>query len=370
MMHPILWNGSGGGTPERIITLYEGALDASIASGINPVDAVITRGGNTVAEYMQMQAGEIGIVGTPRETNIEAVIGLSPDLILASSFTTEEQYKLLSRVASTIVPNVPTFQADSWKKETRLFAKALGRPEAGEQSITQVENRVSEVAHLVDDTVETSQRKTALLRGMPQGLLVMAEGLFSASLLKAVGFNVDNAGIVKDGRPHSHPLSQENLGLIDHQWVFLAALNADGKEALGAAQTSPAFQRMQANRSDCVVTVNGQLWTSASGPIAALKILDNIADALNTRPVVTVALFLKIPWVNQSLPIANYFESIIVFFHRCEYPLYQTMSLHVENLPFRLGRLFCIALVWCARYSCPDICRPPPKNERLPAAVI
>jgi len=271
------------GTPERIVTLYEGALDTAIASGTKPVGAVITRGGNSVAEYIQMQAGDISIVGTPGETNIEAVIGLAPDIILAPSYTTEEQFRLLSRIAPTIVPEVTIFQADSWKQEARVYATALGRAEAGEESIAEVENRISEVARLMDGILAENDRKTALIRWMPQGPLVMAKGLFSASLLTAVGFNVDDAGIVKDGRPHSHPLSQENLGLIDHQWVFLATLNADGKEALRAAQTSPAFQRMQANQNDRVVTVNGQLWTSASGPIAALKILDDISNEVKNR---------------------------------------------------------------------------------------
>jgi len=247
------------------------------------VGAVITRGGNSVAEYIQMQAGDISIVGTPGETNIEAVIGLAPDIILAPSYTTEEQFRLLSRIAPTIVPEVTIFQADSWKQEARVYATALGRAEAGEESIAEVENRISEVARLMDGILAENDRKTALIRWMPQGPLVMAKGLFSASLLTAVGFNVDDAGIVKDGRPHSHPLSQENLGLIDHQWVFLATLNADGKEALRAAQTSPAFQRMQANQNDRVVTVNGQLWTSASGPIAALKILDDISNEVKNR---------------------------------------------------------------------------------------
>ena len=42
----------------------------------------------------------------------------------------EQQYQLLSRIAPVIVSDVPMFQSDSWERETRLFAKALGREEA------------------------------------------------------------------------------------------------------------------------------------------------------------------------------------------------------------------------------------------------
>lgn len=271
------------GSPERVVTLYEGALDAAIASGVEPVGAIITRGGDHVAGYIQPQAGDLAIVGTPGETNLEAVIALQPDLILASSRLSKEQYRLLSRIAPTIVPDFSPFQPETWKQETRLFAKALNRIDAGEQALTRVANRTHEVAELVARKSMDNDRKTALIRWMPQGPLVMARGLFSASILQATGFRVDDAGIVQAGRPHSRPLSQENLGLIDHQWVFLATLNADGREALETARRSPAFERLQANRNDRIVTVNGQLWTSASGPLAALAILDDIEAAIGAR---------------------------------------------------------------------------------------
>ncbi|KAA1174446.1 iron-siderophore ABC transporter substrate-binding protein [Marinobacter salinexigens] len=272
------------GSPERVVTLYEGALDAALASGVTPVGAIITRGGDSVADYIQAKAGDVKIVGTPGETNLEAVIALNPDVILASSRLSEEQYKLLSQIAPTVVPDFKAYQPDTWIKETRLFAEALNQSENAEKVLMRVQERTAEVEKLVAAKIAGDDRKTALIRWMPQGALVMAEGLFSSSLLQATGFDVDDAGIVQEGRPHSRPLSQENLGLIDHQWVFLATLNADGREALETARKSPAFERMQANQNNRIVTVNGQLWTSASGPIAALALLDDIATAVNQLP--------------------------------------------------------------------------------------
>lgn len=273
------------GTPERVVTLYEGALDAAIAVGVQPVGAIVTRGGNQVAEYIQPRVGDVQIVGTPGETNLEAVIALAPDLILASARTTKPQYRLLSRIAPTIVPDVPAFQPDTWKRETRLFARALDRAEAGEAAIARVEARVREVAQQLDTTLAPDRRDAALVRWMPQGPLVMSRGLFSASLLQAVGFQVDDAGIVEAGRPHSHPLSHENLAKVDRHALFLATLNADGEQALAAARQAPAFQRLEVARNHRIVTVNGQLWTSASGPLAALGILDDIAEALTDGPL-------------------------------------------------------------------------------------
>ncbi|MEC9305720.1 MAG: iron-siderophore ABC transporter substrate-binding protein, partial [Pseudomonadota bacterium] len=65
--------------PERVVTLYEGALDAALAAGVTPVGAVTTRGGDNVAEYVTdyLSANELEhpeIVGVVREINIEAVL--------------------------------------------------------------------------------------------------------------------------------------------------------------------------------------------------------------------------------------------------------------------------------------------------------
>ncbi|QBM17606.1 hypothetical protein MARI_17260 [Marinobacter sp. JH2] len=268
------------GTPTRIVTLYEGALDAAIASGAQPVGAIITRGGTSVAEYILPLAGNIQIVGTPREINIEAVIALQPEIILASAQTNRQQYELLSAIAPTVVPDVTPYQRDSWIQETRLFARALGREAQGEAAIRKVQDRIEDVSKQVSANVLKDQRDASVVRWMPQGALVMASGIFSATLVESVGFEVNDSSLVQEGRPHSHPLSEENLSMIDQNWLFLATLNADGQEALKAAKRSPAFNRLQAVEDEQVVPVDGQTWTSAAGPLAASEILNTIEAAI------------------------------------------------------------------------------------------
>lgn len=269
------------GQPQRVVTLYEGALDAAIAMGITPLGAVASRGAEGVASYIQPQAEGVQIVGTSRETNLEAVIALQPDLILASSSLPEAQYQLLSSVAPTVVPDVPSFQADSWQQETRLFAQALNREAQGEQVIDAVAERAAEVKAELVQKVPADQRDAYLMRWMPQGPLVMAPTIFSSRLLTEAGFEVRDGGLVKEGRPHSSPLSLENLTKVDGHWMFLATLNEDGEQALEAAKKSPAFERLKVVQQDRVFPVNGQLWTSASGPIAAQAILQRIEQMLD-----------------------------------------------------------------------------------------
>lgn len=266
---------------KRVVTLYEGALDASVAVNVTPVGAITTRGGNGVASYIQDRVEGIEIVGTARETNLESVIALQPDLILASSRLSKEQYELLSSVAPTLVPNFNMFEQDAWKKESLFFARALNREAEMEQVLEQTDQHAAQVQEKLQQSLPGSGYKASLSRWMPQGALLMSNKLFAGSLLKAGGFDMQDVDIIKEGRPHSEPLSQEKLSLIDGDWLFLATLNEDGDEALEAARKSPAFQRLNVVQNDRVIPVNGQLFSSASGPLAANAIFDKLETVID-----------------------------------------------------------------------------------------
>lgn len=265
---------------DRVVTLYEGALDSAYAVGVEPVGAIMTRGGDSVASYMQDRADDIGIVGTARETNLEALVALHPDIILASSRLPKEQYDLLSKVAPTLVPKTQGFQPDNWREEAEFFAKALNKEADMQQVLADVDAHIAQVAEAVEARIPANERDAVLARWMPQGPLIMSPTLFSTGLLQATGFQVSDAGAVKANRPHSSPLSQENLNLMDGHWLFLATLNTEGRDALAAAEKSPAYIRLSVVEQGHVIPVDGQIWTSASGPLAAESILDTIESHL------------------------------------------------------------------------------------------
>ncbi|NWO56222.1 ABC transporter substrate-binding protein [Chromohalobacter israelensis] len=262
--------------PARVVTLYTNALDTSLTAGVKPLGAVATRGGDGVARYFGEQADGIEIVGTPRETNIEAVAALAPDVILASPQLPEAQYELLSRIAPTVVPDIEPYQMESWENEARVYGKALGRSDTIDDAIAEIDAKAEALSERQNGSPTAS-----LIRWMPQGAIVMVDNIFASTLLTKTGFTVDDGDTVKEGRPHSDPLSLENLSRIDNDWLFLATLNAEGDEAYEAARQSPAFERLDVVQRDRVVSVDGQLWTSATGPMAAKAILDDIASAMD-----------------------------------------------------------------------------------------
>jgi len=261
------------GQPERVVVLDEGALDTALSVGIQPIAALASRGGKDVADYLQEYLTEpIDIVGTVREPNIEAIFRLKPDLILASSETNDALYGKLSRIAPTIVPDRENTFTD-WKTTVRLFAEALDKKDEVEAKLAELDEQL-ETMHSYWEKPQT----VSVVRWNPQGPVLMSGKLFTGQLIRAAGLETLPLADDLGNRPHSDTLSLENLVQIDADWLLLASLTADGEAALIEAQKQPAFQRLSAVEKDQVKVVDGQVWSSGYGPLAAQVIIEDLSQ--------------------------------------------------------------------------------------------
>ncbi|SHM07737.1 iron-siderophore ABC transporter substrate-binding protein [Phytopseudomonas punonensis] len=260
-------------TPQRVVTLGENALDVALSVGVTPLGSVATRGGSDVSAYLKSKAGDIKIVGTARETNLESVFALQPDLILASPELSRDQYQKLSLIAPTVVPKGNSFE--DWRNNVEFYGEALGKSSEAKAAIAAVDARID----AVKGKIEPGQ-VASVVRWSPQGPGVMSQHLFVGQLLSQLGFKGTAMAAELTKKPHSDALSLENLSRIDADWLFLATLNADGDKALEQARQQPAFARLKAVSSGHVQSVDGQIWSSGSGPLAANVVLDDVEKAI------------------------------------------------------------------------------------------
>lgn len=264
------------GTPQRVVTLGENPLDVALSVGVKPLGSVATRGGSDVSEYLKGRAGDVKIVGTARETNLESVFALQPDLILASPELTKDQYQKLSLIAPTVVPKGNSFQ--DWRNNVEFYGEALGKADEAKAAIAAVDARIESLKSKIEPGQVAS-----VVRWSPQGPGVMSQHLFVGQLLSQLGFEGTAMAAELTKKPHSDALSLENLSRIDGDWLFLATLNADGDKALEQARQQPAFARLKAVSSGHVQSVDGQIWSSGSGPLAANVILDDVEKAVASQ---------------------------------------------------------------------------------------
>ena len=259
--------------PKRVITLGDNALDASLSLQVEPVGALASRGGNDIPDYLKTESGPLALVGTVRETNLEAVLKLKPDLILAAPGLAKEAYAKLSLIAPTVVPKGGVL--DDWRSAFRSYASALGKEVVAEQRLAEIEQRVTALKSRLPSNLSAS-----VVRWNPQGPLMMSSNLFAGQLLRQLGINANPLSNQLTARPHSDVLSLENLSKADADWIFLATLNPDGKKALEEARQQPAFARLNAVKNAHVASVDGQIWSSSSGYLAAQQVLNDIEKAI------------------------------------------------------------------------------------------
>lgn len=260
------------GVPQRVVALDENALDVALALGVQPVGALASRGGTDVPDYLKDKAGNIALVGSVREPNLEAILNLQPDLILASSELPKTLYDRLSLIAPTIVPKGGSFQ--DWRTVNDVYALALDKQDEGAALRDEIDSRLVALREGL-----SGSPKVSVIRWNPQGPFIMSSQLFVGQLLDAVGFKPNELS-TQTKKPHTDILSLENLSKADADWIFLATLNSDGQKALEEARKQPAFNRLGAVKNDHVVSVDGQIWSSSAGYLAAHRILDDVEKAL------------------------------------------------------------------------------------------
>ncbi|MFJ7905419.1 ABC transporter substrate-binding protein [Kitasatospora sp. NPDC096204] len=252
---------------KRVVALNDTSLDTALSLGVTPVGTSSSRGGTTAPAYLK--ADGIPLVATVKEPNIEAILKATPDLILASSGIEKSQYEKLSAVAPTIVP-----KAGDWRSVLAVYGDALGHKADLTAKLDALDKRAARAG-------EGRSGSAVVMRWMPNGPIVMNTTNMPGDLLKKAGTMPIADGL--GAQPHSDPLSLENLNKADADRVFVATLNADGEKALETARKQEAFTRLKAVGGNQLTGVDGQVWSSSSGPIAAEKVVEDIEKAFGAK---------------------------------------------------------------------------------------
>ncbi|UCM29512.1 iron-siderophore ABC transporter substrate-binding protein [Pseudomonas sp. PS1(2021)] len=259
--------------PQRVVSLGDNSLDAVLTLGVKPVGALASRGGSDIPNYLKAVSGALPLVGNVRAVNLEAVLAKRPDLILAGPDLTQEQFAKLSLIAPTIVPQGNVMS--DWRGTLRTYAQALGKSAQAEQNLEQLDERIATLRKRLPTNLTLS-----VVRWNPQGPIMMSSHLFAGQLLDQLGIVANALAAQQTSRPHTDTLSLENLSKADADWIFLATLNTDGKQALAQARQQPAFTRLKASQAGHLASVDGQIWSSSSGYLAAQQVLKDVEKAL------------------------------------------------------------------------------------------
>ncbi|MBC7814250.1 MAG: iron-siderophore ABC transporter substrate-binding protein [Burkholderiales bacterium] len=272
--------------PQRVMALMESDLDALLALGITPIATTNGRGQPTPPRYLmdELEGTDIEIVGSFYSPNVESVLALAPDLILMGGFDDEAVLEQLRAIA----PVVNTFAfGESWQSHFTRVAEVVNKQAEAESFLAHYAERAEAVRAALADNAEA---QVSIVRWNPNGPGIMLRDAFSSRVLADIGL-VRPENQQGEGIGHTPPLSLEDLGQIDADWLFIGTLAAEGDavDVMNDALENPLYQALGAVQNEHVVFMDGSLWTSIGGPLAALEVLDDVAAAMALLPEATEA---------------------------------------------------------------------------------
>lgn len=258
--------------PKVIAALDVKFADQLIAVGERPAGSVVAGTKDEFPDYLNTQMGDVKVLGTRDEPNLEAIVALNPDLILMTDFQ-EEVYDSVSQIAPTVVLD---FYED-WRDTLAVIGAITGKQAEAETVRQAYEGKITGLreqlaAKLGDETV-------ALIRPRPEGIRVHGPDHRTGSILyEDLGLNAP-AFVQEITDDTSVEISMETVADVGADHYFLLSDDLFAKEAEALAG-SPVWKSLDAVKNNRAYDVNSTLWIAYYGPLALNIIVDQAAEAL------------------------------------------------------------------------------------------
>jgi iron complex transport system substrate-binding protein len=279
--------------PKSVVTIGWGSADTAIALGTTPVGVEAATWGGDEDEYFPWVRDAIEENGDDLpatfdvypEIDVEAVLELAPDLILApQSGISEDEFATLSEIAP-VVAYPDTAWRTTWDEQIEIIGTALGKSDEASELITGVEEDIAAAAaeHPEFEGVSFAYVYTA----EPGALALYQEGDPRVDLISGLGLTMDAtvAEVPLTDGSFSSTVGLERADLLDDVDVLFTWFNDEENQKLIEAQ--PLFAQIPAvKRGSYVPSVDNQLGmassmiTPLSVPWALDKYIPMISDAV------------------------------------------------------------------------------------------
>lgn len=255
----------------RVVTLYQGATDAAIALGIEPVGAVESWVEKPIYQYLRGELDNTTLVGLETQPNLEAIAALQPDVIIASTVRHAKVYDQLSQIAPTVAHET-VFMFD---ETLELVAEVTGQSEAAAAWLNQWQADADAFQADIEQALgETWPQQVTMLNFRADHARIYFQG-FSGQVLADLGFE----------RPADHLqdtwgmklTSKESIPSMNADVAFVFMEDDDAVRQTYEQWTAhPLWQTLEAVENDAVYHVDQVAWNMAGGPLAALQMLRDI----------------------------------------------------------------------------------------------
>ncbi|GAB1509019.1 iron-siderophore ABC transporter substrate-binding protein [Actinophytocola sp. KF-1] len=246
--------------PRKIVTLGLSDQDAVLALGGKPVGAIdwFKERPYGLWPWTKDLWGDTPpeIVGERDDYNLEKILNLKPDLIIALySGMSKQQYDELSKIAKTVgQPKGFDDYGAPWQDMTRMAGKAMGLEAEADAKIKEIDDRF---ARLREEHPEWQGKTVAVVDPYQPGKMVaFQETDPKAAFLEQLGFTVPeeiNEAARESKEQNAVELSSERFDMVDTDLIVV--LTFDPAAAKKSLDANPVWQGLKAVKDGRVLYV-------------------------------------------------------------------------------------------------------------------
>lgn len=266
-------------TPKRIITLFQGATDITVALGVKPLATVESWTEKPVYRYLRKDLEGVPMVGLETQPSLEDIARLKPDLIIASKFRNEKIYDLLSYIA----PTVAVEEIYEFRENTRLIGQALHRQAAAQALLDKWDARLAQTKKRLQDKFGAAwPLSVSIVDFRSDHVRIYLANSFAGSVLADLGF-VWSEPFKKSGWPLMKLTSKESIPVMDAD-VFFVQMRSDSRVVQNRYDDWSRhllWQQLKAVKNKQVYLVDNVYWSLAGGILSANLMLDELEQLLH-----------------------------------------------------------------------------------------
>jgi iron complex transport system substrate-binding protein len=260
--------------PSRVVVLGVPTLGNALTLGVKPVGTLLYF--ETPPPYLQGQLEGIEPVGAAGQPNLEKLMTLAPDLIIAMN-TWDLTYEQLSQIAPTVVDDWDGYP--SWKEHFNFVAEALGKTEAAERVWQRYDQRIQDLKTALGDTYQSQE--ISVVRICCSALASDVENSFSGIILEDAGLHRPPSQGKADGGLVF--FSEELITELDGDIMFVILdEDEDSQQLFEQLQRKPLWNQLNAVQQEQVHVVNLATWRGGN-PLAADAVIDDLFKYLTEK---------------------------------------------------------------------------------------
>lgn len=256
--------------PQRIVVLTNEGTEALLAIGVTPVGAVRSWLGDPWYDHIADQMQDVTVLGEESAVNLEMLVALEPDVILANKQRHEKIYEQLSAIAPTVVSE--RLRGD-WKINMALYTDAIGKADEGKAALAAFDARVAALHEALGASLND---KISIARFMPGQTRIYFKDSFSGLILSEIGFA---RPATQDKDEFAEEITKERIPEFEGDRLVYFTYETgtgEGDTQLADWLADPLWQNLEVVKAGKVYPVSDAIWNTAGGIIAGNLLLDDI----------------------------------------------------------------------------------------------